>query len=168
MRAVNAFFIADHPGFFCINGALITLLPKKPEAMEPKDFRPISLIHSIPKLLAKLMANRLSPYVDDLVLCNQSAFIRGRLILKSFKYVQRSAVMLKKRRVPRLLLKLDISKAFDTVSWRFVPEVLQAWVLMVQIRNELRSTSVRTTSIFHHGVILYVLINLRSKRITSV
>jgi hypothetical protein len=35
MRAINAFFTADRRGFYCLNGALITLLPKKPEAIEP-------------------------------------------------------------------------------------------------------------------------------------
>ncbi|CAL4948509.1 unnamed protein product [Urochloa decumbens] len=65
--------------------------------------------------------------MESLVLCNQSALIKGRSILDNFKYVQRSAVMLRKRKIPKLLLKLDISKAFDTVSWTFVLEVLAAW-----------------------------------------
>jgi hypothetical protein len=41
-----------------------------------------------------------------------------------------------------------------------------AWarsVLMVETRNELRSASVQTTSLFHHGVIPYVLVNPQSK-----
>jgi hypothetical protein len=49
------------------------------------------------------------------------------LILDNFKYVQSAAKLLKKREVPKLLLKLDISKAFDTVNWAFLLELLQAW-----------------------------------------
>ena len=127
LRAVNAFYNIDRRGFYCINGALLTLIPKVPDAKEPKDFRPISLIHSFPKIMAKLMANRLATTINELVLHNQSAFIKGRYILDNFKYVQRSAVLLKRKKIPKLLLKLDISKAFDTVSWQFLLEVLQAW-----------------------------------------
>ena len=127
MRAVNAFYNIDSRGFRCFNGALLTLIPKIPDAKEAKDFRPISLLHSFPKILAKLLANRLSANISDLVLCNQSAFIKGRYILDNFKYVQRSAVLIKKKKIPKLLLKLDISKAFDTVSWQFLLEVLQGW-----------------------------------------
>ena len=35
--------------------------------------------------------------------------------------------MIRKKKIPTLLLKLDISKVFDTVSWPFLLEVLQAW-----------------------------------------
>ena len=34
--------------------------------------------------------------------------------------------MIRKKKVPMLLLKLDISKAFDTLSWPFLLKVLQA------------------------------------------
>ena len=85
MLAVNAFFNIDRRGFSCVNGALLTLIPKVPNALDAKDFRPISLIHSFPKILAKLLANRLSATINDLVLGNQSAFIRGRYILDKFK-----------------------------------------------------------------------------------
>ena len=91
LRAVNAFFAADCRGFACINNALLTLIPKKPGARSSKDYRPISLIHSFPKLMSKLLANRLSTCIGEMVLCNQSAFISGRSILDNFKYVQRSA-----------------------------------------------------------------------------
>ena len=98
MRAVNAFYNIDSRGFRCINGALLTLIPKIPDAKEAKDFRPISLLHNFPKILAKILANRLSANISDLVLCNQSAFIKGRYILDNFKYVQRSAALIKKKK----------------------------------------------------------------------
>jgi hypothetical protein len=42
--------VEDGRGFARLNRALITLIPKKPDAMETKDFRPISLVHSFAKL----------------------------------------------------------------------------------------------------------------------
>jgi hypothetical protein len=74
-----------------------------------------------------MLANRLSPKLETLIQRNQSAFIKGRSILYNFKYVQCAAKLLKKRRIPKILLKLDMSKAFDTVSWSFLLELLQAW-----------------------------------------
>jgi hypothetical protein len=46
-------------GFEVLNTAYITLLPKKVDAEQSKDFRPISLVHSFTKLITKLLANRL-------------------------------------------------------------------------------------------------------------
>jgi hypothetical protein len=56
---------------------------------------------------------------------NQNAFIRTRSIHDNYKYVQRAAVLIRKKKIPMLLLKLDISKAFDTLSWPFLMEVSQ-------------------------------------------
>jgi len=47
--------------FRLLNTAYVTLLPKKVDADEVKDFRPISLIHSFAKLVTKILANWLAP-----------------------------------------------------------------------------------------------------------
>ena len=60
-----------------------------------------------------------------LVQSNQSAFIRGRLIHENFKDVQLTAKVLHQKKKPAALLKIDISKAFDTVNWRFLIDLLQ-------------------------------------------
>jgi hypothetical protein len=57
---------------------------------------------------------------------NQNAIIRERTIHDNFKYIQRAAVLIRKKKIPMLLLKLDISKAFDMLSWPFLLELLQA------------------------------------------
>jgi hypothetical protein len=95
------------------------------DAMEVKDFRPISLVHSFAKIVTKLLANRLAAKLPSLVSCDQSAFVKGRCILDIFMLVQETAKALHRQKEPRLLLKLDISKAFDSVSWPFLLEVLQ-------------------------------------------
>lgn len=55
----------------------------------------------------------------------QSAFIKGRFIQDNFMIVQQTARLLHQQRQARILLKLDITKAFDSVSWPFLLEVLQ-------------------------------------------
>jgi hypothetical protein len=59
-----------------LNGALITLLPKREVAELPADYRLISLIHSFAKLVSNVLAVRLSSHIDTLVSNAQSAFIK--------------------------------------------------------------------------------------------
>jgi hypothetical protein len=59
-----------------------------------------------------------------LVKLNQSAFIRGRAIHDNFRMVQASAKLLHACRHACILLKVDIAKAFDTVNWTFLLELL--------------------------------------------
>jgi hypothetical protein len=75
-------------GFEKINNAFVILLPKKQDACEVRDFRPISLVHGVAKLIAKTMSLRLAPILPTLVTPNQSAFIRGRSILDNYMLVQ--------------------------------------------------------------------------------
>ena len=102
----------------------MVLIPKKEIATEPKDFRPISLIHSFAKLLTKVMANRLAMYIDKLTSSSQSAFIKRRCIQENFLYVRGLARHYHRTRTPACLIKLDITKAFDSVSWEYLIELL--------------------------------------------
>jgi hypothetical protein len=103
-----------------LNSAYITLIPKKDEVCQVKDFRPISLVHSFAKLITKLLANRLAGHLDNMVPQNQSAFIKGKSILDNSMLVQQTTNMLHQKKCARIHLKLDITKAFDSVSWPFL------------------------------------------------
>lgn len=121
--------------FRLLNTAFITLLPKRADAIQVKDYRPISLIHSIAKLVTKILANRLAPLLPTLVPANQSAFVRGRNIHDNFLFVQQMVKSLHAKKEAHILLKLDISKAFVSVSWAFLLEVLQHLGFGLQWRN---------------------------------
>jgi len=125
MAAISAVWSRKFDNFGALNSAFITLLPKKEGADQPKDFRPISLVHSFAKLITKLLANRLAGHLQQMVSPNQNAFIKGRFIQDNFMLVQQTARFLHQQKQPRILLKLDISKAFDSVSWPFLIEILQ-------------------------------------------
>jgi hypothetical protein len=96
---------------------------KKDEDVTAKDFHPISCVHSFAKLITKIMANRLAPLLNSLVATNQSAFICGRCMHNNFMLVQQT-IKLHRKKVPSLFLKLDTSKALDSVVWLFLMEIL--------------------------------------------
>ena len=80
VAAANNFHALRCSGLQMINSANIILLPKKDGAEEITDFRPISLIHSFIKIIAKALALRLAPHMNAIVSTNQSAFIKTRSI----------------------------------------------------------------------------------------
>jgi hypothetical protein len=128
---------------------------KKVGANCPADFRPITMIHSFAKLISKILSLRLAPRLNKMVDRNQNAFIHTRSIHDNFKYIQRAAILIWKKKVPMLPLKRDISKAFDTLSWPFLMEVLQAHGFRETWRGWIESLlSTATSRIIlngHHG-----------------
>lgn len=82
-------------------------------------------MHSFAKIVTKVLANQLTKHLDNLVSPNQSAFVKGRCIHENFIFVQQTARALHHHKEPWVLLKLDISKPFDSISWPFLLEVLQ-------------------------------------------
>uniref|UniRef100_J3L5S3 Reverse transcriptase domain-containing protein n=1 Tax=Oryza brachyantha TaxID=4533 RepID=J3L5S3_ORYBR len=126
MRAILKFFSGNSQNFGILNSATIILLPKKEAPVSLKDYRPISLIHSFSKLVTKLMASRLARGMGDLVSPTQSAFIKGRSLHENFMFVSGLSRKCHTKKVPMAMLKLDISRAFDSVIWQFLLELLRA------------------------------------------
>lgn len=127
MAAVSAIWSRKFGNFNLLNSAYITLIPKKEDASHVKDYRPISLVHSFAKLIKKILANRLAGRLGQMVSPNQSAFIKGRFIQDNFMLVQQTARHLHQQKQARLLLKLDITKAFDCFMSVLVGSVEKSW-----------------------------------------
>lgn len=125
MAVFHHFYNLAGGDFAALNSAMIVLLPKKDGATSMADYRPISLIHSIAKLIAKVLSMRLAPVISTLISPAQTAFQRTKCIHDSFLYVQNAVRALHRRKTPALLLKLDIAKAFDSISWEYMFELLQ-------------------------------------------
>lgn len=111
-----------------MNTTHIVLIPKIKQPETVKDFRPISLCNVIFRVITKCIANRLKPFLHDLVSINQSAFIPSRLItdnvMTAFE-IFHSMKKKKKGRIGQLAMKLDMSKAYDRVEWSFLRKVMQ-------------------------------------------
>jgi hypothetical protein len=72
-----------------------------------------------------MLALRLQPHMNSLTSNSQSAFIKNRVIHDNFMYVRNLARRFHTSHTPTLLFKLDISKAFDSVRWDYLLELLQ-------------------------------------------
>lgn len=106
------------------NSSFIALIPKSMNASTPADYRPISLMNALIKLLSKVLSKRLKCHMPFLVSPYQSAFIRGRQISDSILLASEVVSSLKLKKTTGLVLKIDFEKAFDRIQWSFVYEVL--------------------------------------------
>jgi hypothetical protein len=133
--AIHDFYNHRCKSLHLVNEANITLLQKREGADRIDMFRPISLINSFMKILTKILANRLAPRMNEIVSTAQYAFIQKRSIHDNFLYVQKVTQKLHKSKQPALFVKLDISKAFDSINWAYLIEVLRALGFSQKWRN---------------------------------
>ena len=107
-----------------LNITFLVLIPKKGGANDLGDFRPISLLGGLYKLLAKVLANRLKKVLDKVVYVDQNAFARGRQILDVLLIANEVIDFWHKRKEKGLICKLDIEKTYDSINWNFLMKVL--------------------------------------------
>uniref|UniRef100_A0A2N9GQ21 Reverse transcriptase domain-containing protein n=1 Tax=Fagus sylvatica TaxID=28930 RepID=A0A2N9GQ21_FAGSY len=100
-----------------LNATFVALIPKTRNASNIKDFRPISLIGSVYKILAKVLANRLKRVLDGLVSESQNAFVGGRQTPDSVLIANECLDSRLRSHLPGVVCKLDIEKAYDHVNW---------------------------------------------------
>ncbi|CAH9089090.1 unnamed protein product [Cuscuta europaea] len=124
VRAVQDFFIGNHipKAMACI---LIVLIPKGDKVSTFADFRPISLSNFISKVCTRVLASRLSAILPKLISEEQAGFMTGRDISDHILVAQEMVNALdKKVRGTNLVVKLDMAKAFDRLSWVFLEAIL--------------------------------------------
>lgn len=126
-NAVQAFFAK---GFLPkgINSTILALIPKRIEA------RQISCCNVICKVISKIIAKRLKMILPQFIAANQSAFVSERLLIENILLATEIVKDYHKESISsRCAIKIDISKAFDSVQWSFFSQCSYSFKLSAAI-----------------------------------
>lgn len=102
------------------------LVPKKDNHENVNDFKPISLVNSAPKLICKLLANRMQSVILEVVHENQYRFIKGKSIQDCLGWAFEHLHQCRHSKREIVVLKLDFEKTFDLIEHSLILEMLKA------------------------------------------
>jgi hypothetical protein len=101
------------------------LLPKNKDAINIKQYRPICLLNVSFKIFTKVAVRRLTQVAEKLISQSQTAFIPGRNIMEGAVILHETIHELHRKKMNRVILKLDFEKAYDKVKWGFIQQTLR-------------------------------------------
>lgn len=107
-----------------LDGA-ISILYKKGDRSMPANYRPITLLNTDYRLLAKVMAARLGKALRDVVSVEQTAFLKGRNIGENILLLQLLPQMLKQKGQSAVVAFCDFAKAYDTIDRGFLLKCME-------------------------------------------
>jgi Reverse transcriptase (RNA-dependent DNA polymerase) len=148
-----------------LNKSAITVIPKFQGASLLDDFRLISVISAIPKIIFKLLTDRLQRELPKLIHANQMTVIKGRSLMETFIVAREADTLTHQHKRLSVLFKVDFCKAFDTVAWDFLLSLLkelgfpERWALW--IHNIIISSSSLVKVNGYHGTSFYHIRGLR-------
>jgi hypothetical protein len=113
-----------------LNATFLTLIPKEERVTHPKQYRPISLCNVIYKIITKVIATHLKPILPFVISKEKVGYVEGRKIMDSVILTHEVIHSLKMTKIPGMLIKLDLSKYFDRISWQYMRSLLESLVLI--------------------------------------
>ena len=108
-----------------LNVTWVTLIPKVENPRSIEQYRPISMVGTLYKIISNILSFRLKEVMASLINESQSAFVVNRKILDGVLIANELIRWLKKRKIPETLIKLDFQKAYDSVNWNFLKQVMK-------------------------------------------
>ncbi|KAL9680391.1 hypothetical protein QQ045_018270 [Rhodiola kirilowii] len=127
LDAVKGFFVGlQLPKH--MSSAHIILLPMVKNAMSFDKVRPISRCNFVHKILSRILNDRLKLVLPDLISEEQAGFVEGRNIHKTIGLAHDIVNDIENKSFGgNVVVKLDMSKAYDRLSWRFLLKMLRAF-----------------------------------------
>ena len=105
---------------------VITLIPKKDKDLtELKSWRPLSLLDTDYKILAKILANRLKPALSDIINPDQIGYMKNRFCGENTRLIADVIDYCNLTTKACIALFADFEKAFDTLNWSLLNKALQ-------------------------------------------
>ncbi|KAL0292780.1 UNVERIFIED_CONTAM: hypothetical protein Sradi_6973800 [Sesamum radiatum] len=123
--AISEFFVSGRI-LKQINATLLVLIPKVQLPTRVSEFRPIACCNVMYKAIAKILVKRMKLVLHSLIDYSQNAFVPGRCIADNILLAQELLSGYNQARLPqRCTIKIDIQKAYDSVQWDFLLQILK-------------------------------------------
>jgi len=106
------------------NVSFIALVPKVRDASKLEQYRPISLMGAIYKVISKVLAGKIKKVLPSVIDDSQSAFLKDRGMLDRVLMANEVLEDLRRSGRSELCLKVDFEKAYDLVRWEFLYDML--------------------------------------------
>ncbi|KAL2894836.1 LINE-1 retrotransposable element ORF2 protein [Bienertia sinuspersici] len=124
IRAVREFF-ASGKLLKEVSVTTLTMVPKVQTPSNVGDYRPIACCSTIYKCISKLLCSKLRAILPDIISPNQGAFVTGRSIMHNALICQDMMRFYRPSQIQDCcMFKLDVKKAYDTVSWGFMNDIM--------------------------------------------
>ena len=107
------------------NLAVLTLLHKKGDKTNLQNYRPISLLNTDYKILAFVLSRRLHQVLDRLISPDQTGYVKQRKMSHNLRLLLDIIENANNCSKGGVLLCLDFKKAFDSLEWNFMFEILK-------------------------------------------
>ena len=134
---------------------IITCIPKKGKPRERiKNWRPLSVLSVLYKLVSAAIANRMKPCLDQIIDKIHCGFIPERYIGECTQLILDIMKITEDRCIPGMLILIDFEKAFDSASWSFIYQILAHLGFSEKFMNwiKLFNHNIKVT-IIHCGVL---------------
>lgn len=116
IRGIQMFFATGRLPY-ARNSIIHTLVLNHSGSSSISDYRPISCCNTLYKVISKILVKRLKPILPTLILSNQTAFVRGRLLVENTILASEIVHGYHRDKGPKMItIKVDIGKAFDTIN----------------------------------------------------
>lgn len=119
-------------------GMIKMIYKRRGNPKDLKNFRPISMLNTDFKILAKVLANRLKKVLPKIIKTTQAYGVQGRDIADVVKSIRDTIYYMKEKGKGGFLISLDLEKAFDRVEHEFLFDVLKAFGFGENFRKWIR------------------------------
>ena len=105
---------------------IITLIPKKErDQLYVRNWRPITLLNTDYKILAKIFGERMKLVLNDIISPDQSGFLKGRNISDNLRIILDTMEFTEIYQIPAVFISVDFEKAFDRVDYQARQKILE-------------------------------------------
>ena len=105
--------------------ALTSLLYKKWDKKDLKNWRPLSLLCTDYKLITKALANRIKKVLPSIIHTDQTCGVPNRTIHENLFLTRDIIEYTNQKRIPGYIITVDQEKAFDRVDRKFLFKILK-------------------------------------------